>query len=165
MIDFIRRQGLADGLRVLEVGCGWGVAGLYCAKLHQATVTSVDFDDSVFPFLRLHSDANHVQIATRNIRFEDLTLSQLSEFDVLIGADICFWEDMVAPLESLIAGALAAGVRLILLADPGRTPFDRLAKQLVEQHGGQAFERRILNPFPIEGRILRIGSLEALKSA
>jgi len=152
---------MRDGLRVLEVGCGWGVAGVYCAKLHQAAVTSVDIDDSVFPFLRLHSDVNHVQIVTRTVRFEDLTSEQLSKFDVMIGADICFWEDMVSPLESLIQNALVAGVQLILLADPGRQPFDRLEKHFVAHHGGQAFARRILQPFPVDGRLLKIGSLDA----
>jgi predicted nicotinamide N-methyase len=142
------------------VGCGWGVAGVYCAKLHRAAVTSVDVDDSVFPFLRLHSDVNHVQIVTQNDRFEDLTSEQLSQFDVMIGADICFWDDMVSPLERLIQNALSAGVRLILLADPGRQPFDRLEKYFVAHHGGQAFERRILQPFPVEGRLLKIGSLD-----
>ena len=32
IMDFLTSQGLPYGLNVLEAGCGWGPAGIFCAK-------------------------------------------------------------------------------------------------------------------------------------
>ncbi len=46
----------------MEVGCGWGLLSIYCAKNFQAQLTGVDADKNVFPFLKLHAKANGVKI-------------------------------------------------------------------------------------------------------
>jgi len=150
---------LTDGLGVMDVGCGWGLAGIYCAKQHKAVVTCLDADPMVFPYLQLHREANQVEVASRNMGFADLRAGHFAGIDVMIGADICFYDEMVEPLKALIAMARSAGVRLIIIADPGRSPFNSLESYYTENRGGRTFTRSIERPFDFKGRILKIGSL------
>ena len=53
--------------------------------------------------------------------------------DLIVGADICFWEELVDPLYQLVRQGVAAGVPEILVADPGRPPFDDLCARCVPQ--------------------------------
>lgn len=143
----------------MDVGCGWGLAGIYCVKKHNALVTAVDADPEIFPFLRLHAEVNKVEIATMKRAFGGLTCEDLKGFDVLIGADICFWDNLIYSLKRLINQALRAGVRMVLIADPGRSTFYELAEYFVESQGGEILSRTVQRPRRIQGRILKIGSL------
>ena len=42
IMDFLKHQGLPKKAHVMEVGCGWGLASIYCAKKHGAEVIGVD---------------------------------------------------------------------------------------------------------------------------
>jgi 2-polyprenyl-3-methyl-5-hydroxy-6-metoxy-1,4-benzoquinol methylase len=159
LMDFFKCRGLPQATRVMEVGCGWGLAGIYCAKMHGALVTGVDKDPEVFPYLRLHAEINNVTIATVKKGFDRLTDRHLEDIDVLIGADICFWDPLVDSLKRLIGRALRKGVGLIVIADPGRSSFDALGEYCVENLGGETMDWAVKRPFRIQGRILRIGAL------
>jgi predicted nicotinamide N-methyase len=158
-MEFFRRRGLPEGTRILDVGCGWGLAGIYCAKKHNAVVTGIDIDPEVFPYLRLHSKINKVKIATMKRGFGGLTGNDLKNFDVLIGADICFWDKLVRSLKRLINRALKTGPRMVLIADPGRPTFNELAKYFAEKQGAEIFDWTVQRPRRIQGRILKVGSL------
>jgi predicted nicotinamide N-methyase len=155
-MEHLHRSGLQNGLNVLEVGCGWGLAGIYCAKNHSARVTATDKDGDVFPFLALHAEINEVRIHTVQCSFEKLTLSFISRFDLLIGSDICFWNELVTPLRRLIRRALRAGTDRIVIADPGRAPFDELSSSFTERGIGEVLDRRTRRPRVHQGRILDI---------
>jgi predicted nicotinamide N-methyase len=159
LIDYIKQQRLPQGLNILEVGCGWGLAGIYCALQLQARVTCLDSDDQVFPYLRLHAETNHVDIVTIKQRFELLSRSDLRGVDVLIGGEICFWDSMVEQLYDLIGRALDAGVGMIVIADPGRTPFDTLEANCLAAYKVRAVNWRISHPYIHSGRILKIDAL------
>ena len=62
IMDFLEQQGLSKKPRVMEVGCGWGLAGIYCAKRHGASVVGIDADENVFPYLDLHAEVNGVKL-------------------------------------------------------------------------------------------------------
>ncbi len=156
LMDYFNRRGLPNNSCVMEVGCGWGLLGIYCAKKHGATVTGVDIDSDVFPYLRLHSEINNVEIATLKKGFDGLTGIHLKNVDVLIGADICFWNKMTDPLKRLIRRSLRAGVRKVLIADPGRSPFEDLGEYFVERGRGEILNWSIKRPRNIQGRILEI---------
>jgi 2-polyprenyl-3-methyl-5-hydroxy-6-metoxy-1,4-benzoquinol methylase len=47
LMDFLGRQKIPSGLRIMDVGCGWGLLGIFCAKKLGALVTSVDNDPEV----------------------------------------------------------------------------------------------------------------------
>lgn len=158
MMDFFKRQGLQNGTRVMEVGCGWGLAGIYCAKKHGAVVTGVDIDSAVFPYLNIHTKINDVKIATMRKGFDGLIGDDLKDIDVIIGADICFWDSMVDSLKRLICRALGEGVRLVVIADPGRSSFDKLGGYFVEKLTGKMLNRTVRSPYLIKGRILKIDS-------
>ncbi|WP_188151109.1 class I SAM-dependent methyltransferase [Teredinibacter waterburyi] len=122
------KAGKDKPLRVLEIGCGWGLAGIYCAKEFGAELTSLDADDSVFPYLEHHAALNGVKVTTWKCRYEKIRKVDLENFDVMIGADICFWDEMVAPLYNLTRRAAQAGVRVVM-TDPGRPTFSAMASQ------------------------------------
>ena len=159
LMDFLHRRGLPERSRVMDVGCGWGLAGIYCAKKHDAVVTAIDTDPEVFPFLLLHAEINGVQIATVKRALGGLTSEDLRGFDILIGADICFWETLTYSLKRLINRALRSGIRMVLIADPGRPTFDELAEYFVQKQGGEILDWTVQRPRHIQGRILKIGSL------
>jgi predicted nicotinamide N-methyase len=159
LMDFFDRQKMPPQTRVLEVGCGWGLAGIYCAKKYGALVTAVDKDPDVFPFLRLQAGINQVQIQTARKVFGGITPEYLRKFNLLIGSDICFWDKMILPLKILINRALRAGVQMVAVSDPGRPPFEELADYYVAKGAGKRSERTVSRPRRIRGHLLKIGSL------
>jgi predicted nicotinamide N-methyase len=156
LIHFLRQQGMQKGLRVMEVGCGWGLAGIYCAKRFEADVTGIDIDARVFPFLKIHARINYVQINTIQSGFDGITERDLEDTDILIGSDICFWDTLEGSLKALITRAVAKGLR-VLIADPGRPPFDSLGEYFASEGNGDIFDYTLSQPHPIQGRILSIG--------
>ncbi len=158
LMDYFKRHGLPRKAHVMEVGCGWGLAGIYCAKKHDATVTGVDIDAEVFPYLHLHAEINKVEISVMNKGFDGLTGRLLKDVDVLIGADICFWDNMTDPLKRLVLRALRAGVGLVVIADPGRPPFHKLCEYFLEKRGAKTLDWATRRPRHIRGRLLKIGS-------
>lgn len=121
------------GTKVLELGCGWGVAGIYCAKNFNAQVTGIDADDAVFPFLHAHADLNGVAIETKQQYFEKISSKQLAEYDLIIAADVCFWDELADTLYNLINRACKAGVEKIIIADPERAPFFELSERCIDK--------------------------------
>jgi predicted nicotinamide N-methyase len=159
LMDYLHRRGLPEDLRVMEVGCGWGLLGIYCAKKYGARVTSVDVDPEVLPYLQLHAKVNEVEISTMKKDFEGLRTKHLKDVDVLLGADVCFWDNMVKPLKNLILRALRAGVKQVLISDPGRPPFEEVGEYFVIKRGGEILDWTAQRPRRSEGRILKIGSM------
>ena len=158
LMDYLHRRGLPKEARVMEVGCGWGLAGIYCVKKHGASVTCVDIDPEIFPYLRLHAEINKVKISTINKGFNGLTGRHLKDIDVVIGADICFWDSMVDPLKRLILRALRAGVQQVIIADPGRPTFEKMCEYFIKKRGGEKLDWIAQRPRRIQGQILKIGA-------
>jgi predicted nicotinamide N-methyase len=140
----------------MDVGCGWGLLGIYCAKNLGAEVTSVDSDPEIFPYLDLHAEIHKEKITRMKRGLGGLTVEDLRGFDVLVQADICFWDNLAPVLKKLINRALKAGVRMVLIADPGRQPFYDLAKYFSKGNGVENLGLRISSPRRMEGRILKI---------
>ena len=159
LMDFFDRSNLGKSTRVMEVGCGWGLAGIYCAKKYGAQVTGVDIDPEVFPYLRLHAKINNVPMTTMLKGFDELTQNHLRNVDVMIGADICFWDNMVSPLEHLIGRALDMGVKLVLIADPGRSSFDKFSENSVKNMSGEMWDRTVEHPYSFQGKVMKTGSV------
>ncbi|MCG6916830.1 MAG: methyltransferase [Deltaproteobacteria bacterium] len=164
LMDYLHRRGLPKDVRVMEVGCGWGLLGIYCAKKYGVKVTSVDVDPEVIPYLKLHARINEVDIATVRKDFDGLRTKHLQKIDVLIGADICFWDTLVKPLKNLILRALRARVKQVLISDPGRPPFEEVAEYFISKKGGEILDWTAQRPRRSEGRILKIGNMTNLRS-
>jgi 2-polyprenyl-3-methyl-5-hydroxy-6-metoxy-1,4-benzoquinol methylase len=159
LMDYLQAQRLPPKARVMEAGCGWGLAGIFCAKYFDAKVTGVDADAHVFPYLDLHAQINEVKLKTRQARFEELKKKELARFDLILGADVCFWDEMVKPLYKMIDKAIKAEVGQIIIADPGRSPFEELCSLCVENLGGETKSWKIEGAHNASGTLLIIGSL------
>jgi predicted nicotinamide N-methyase len=156
LLDYLHQRGVAPQTRVLELGCGWGLVGIACAKTFQAQVTGLDADAAVFPYLQLHAQRNGVHLATRHGTFADFTPHELAAFELIVGADICFWEELVDPLYQLVRQGVAAGVADILLADPGRSPFDVLCARCLQHGDAEVVAWATTTPVKESGHILRV---------
>jgi predicted nicotinamide N-methyase len=49
LLDYLYQRGVTPQARVLELGCGWGLVSIFCAKTFQAQVTGLDADAAMFP--------------------------------------------------------------------------------------------------------------------
>jgi predicted nicotinamide N-methyase len=154
MMSYLRKHPMERGVHVMEVGAGWGLTGVFCARTFGARVTAVDLDPEVFPYLELHAAINKTHVETLELDFDRLTSRYLKGVDVLIGSDICFWDAMIGQLRRLILRALRAGVGRVLIADPGRSPFESVAGYFVGRGMAELVDWSTRSPRPIHGRIL-----------
>ncbi len=158
VMDYLETNPPKKKANIMEVGCGWGLLSIYCAKNFQAHLTGVDADKNVFPFLKLHAKANGVRIKKNNSRFENLRPNTLAKQDLIVGADICFWKELVDPLYKMINKAIKSGVPRIIIADPGRSPFLKLAKRCIKKFSAELIDVEISKPNKRDGYLLIIES-------
>ena len=156
LIDYLNRHRPEHSGSVIDVGCGWGVSGIWCAKTLGSRVTSVDADPDVFPFLEASASLNGVETTPLVSRFEKLSTRQLSQFDMLIAADICFWDELVNPVYNMVNRAVKAGVKHILIADPERSTFFEMAERCVDRHCADIVEWQTRSPVKARGAIMVI---------
>jgi predicted nicotinamide N-methyase len=156
IIDYLNRNRPEHADSVIDVGCGWGASGIWCAKKLGADVTSMDADPAVFPFLDVAAQLNGVSTTPLVARFEKLTTRQLSQFDMLIATDICFWDELVDPVYKMVNRAVKAGVKHILIADPERPTFHEMAERCVDKHCAELIEWETHSPIKARGAIMVI---------
>mgnify|MGYP003324903669 CR=1 FL=1 len=156
LIDYLETYPIEAHSKVLEIGCGWGLSGLYAAKNQQADVTGIDIDASVQPYFALQNAINDSVVKFQQRSFESLTTEELNQYQYIIGSDICFWDEMTDPLFDLIERAIKSGVKKILIADPGRPPFWELGDRCAQRLNSEIITRRIYQPFKSEKYILAI---------
>ena len=157
LMDYLTTYPPETQSRVLDIGCGWGLTGLFLAKQYNAQVTGIDIDSSVQPFLALQSQVNQCQMGFQERDFTSLRSEELTQYQLIIGTDICFWDELSQPLFDLIERSLNAGVERIIFADPGRPPFWSLAELCVQKLDASVFTRRIYEPWKTEKYLLVVG--------
>jgi predicted nicotinamide N-methyase len=113
--------GLAAGTRVLELGCGLGLAGIAAARAG-ATVTLTDIDPDALRFA-----AENAALNLEPDQRERVTIAPMdwrdpvpqAQFDLVIGADIVYERRFFEPLLALLPRVIAPG-GAVLLAEPDR---------------------------------------------
>lgn len=128
LMEYFQDFPLPNNAKVLDIGCGWGIISVFLAKTFNAEVLATDADPAVAPYLQLQAQLNDVNIAFKQAKLQQLRQADLVGYHTLIGADICFWDELTQPLYNMIRRALRAGVKQIIIADPGRPPFWQLAE-------------------------------------
>ncbi len=156
IMNYLEENPPEKGCKVLELGCGWGLAGIHCAKHFDAEVTAIDADAAVFPYLQLHAEHNSVEITTQQKYFEKITSKQLAQYDLIIAADVCFWDELADTVYELIQRACKAGAGKILVADPERPPFFSMAERCMDEFYGELEHRQVDEPRRATGALLVI---------
>ncbi len=156
LMDFLQEHPLPKRKRIIDVGCGWGLSGIYCAKTFDAKVTAVDADDAVFPYLHAHAALNDVAIKTHHGDFKSLKGKVLDKVHTVVGTDICFWDELVKPLYGVIKRAMNAGAKRIVIVDPGRSPFFELAKKCEKKFDAELIDWTSSKYPQIDGYVLYI---------
>jgi len=156
LIDYLNQSGGLCGSNVIDLGCGWGLPGIYCAKAFGAHVTGVDVDDQVQPFLDLIASINHVQVDFLNLAFHQIGGVLLSKTDLIIGSDICFCEGLIQPLYDLINRVESSSVKQVIISDPGRWTFGDLTDYFMPDERVEVITWATDMPYKIEGKIFNI---------
>lgn len=155
IMNHLKKNPLPKRARVLEIGCGWGLLGLFCAKEFGNKAHGIDADENVLPYLELHSKVNGLVMTGEKKTFNQLTVDYLSNFDVIMGADICFWDELGNQLFNMIRRAKKAGVKQVLISDPCRPPFTELAERCESRlEDVERVEKFLKRPVNASGEIL-----------
>lgn len=116
-----------EGKRILEIGCGLGLASLVLQR-RGADVVASDVHPLAEPFLAYNSALNGLPaVHYRQMRW-DRPLPTLGEFDMIIASDVLYERDHA----TLLAGVVERHARdsaEVLITDPGRgssAPFTRM---------------------------------------
>jgi len=156
LMDYLLLDPIPEGRVVFDIGCGWGPASLFLMKRFKSKVMSIDADDSVEPYLQLHGQLNNLKPVFWQRKIKQLAIDDLSMADTVIGADICFWDSLAKEWKSLIKRAKKAGVRQVLIADPGRQPFHDLADWAVKKYQAELWQHDINIPLKASSYVLDI---------
>ena len=110
---------LVAGKRVLDLGCGCGLAGIAAVKAGAASVVANDIDEVALEFTRRNAETNGIamEIATGNL----LDAPPDPAWDVILAADL-FYEKSVAAAMLEWLGAARRNGTAVYIAD-GNRPF------------------------------------------
>jgi predicted nicotinamide N-methyase len=90
MCEFLKRNPkLVEGKRVLELGSGTGIAGLYAAKLGAEHVTLTDFIDWNIENMKINIKDNGLE-GLAEPRWFQWGTSLYEQWDVILGSDITY---------------------------------------------------------------------------
>jgi predicted nicotinamide N-methyase len=105
-------------VRVLEIGCGLGLAGIACLArgLH---VTFSDVDETAMQFAAANARLNGFADGFNTMPIDFRCPPDDVKYPVVIGSDLMYEARLVDPLVDLLAAVLAPG-GVCLIADPDR---------------------------------------------
>lgn len=127
--QFLSERVLKD-VRVLELGCGTGRAGL-AAALRGSQVTLTDGMSDPLLLVRLTTLAIRDRCEIRRLRFGDDRLSR-PPFPIILGSDITYSRDLWPKLDVCLRHHLAPGGE-VLLSDPYRSIATEFADWIVRR--------------------------------
>ncbi|MDA8744965.1 protein N-lysine methyltransferase family protein [Rubripirellula amarantea] len=106
-----------EGVRVLEVGCGTGHAGL-AAAMRGADVTLTDGVDDPLDLVRMSVEKNGQDCTVKRLRFGQDTMEG-EKFPLILGSDVTYLRVLWPQLEECFEQHLADNGE-VLLSDPHR---------------------------------------------
>ncbi|TNE76907.1 MAG: hypothetical protein EP334_07560 [Gammaproteobacteria bacterium] len=156
LIDYLSSLSLADTRQVIELGCGWGLAGTYLQKWFDVEVMATDIDANVFPYQQLLCQHNDIEMQTRHCSLSQLCEYNLHDIDLMIGADICYSDENAQDIEKLCHHLADQGGGELILADSGREPFEKLIPQLQSRYQVDVTATTLELPAIASGQILHV---------
>lgn len=158
LLDFETQE-----LRILEVGCGIGLASLLLNK-KKADITATDYHPEAGEFLLKNVALNEGKAITfERIDWNDLG-GELGLFDLIVGSDILYEDEHIDLLATFI-NAHAKPQCEIVLVDPGRGRKNKFTKKMTTFGYSNAHEKPIDIDYlkaPFKGHILRFNRKESL---
>ena len=122
--------------RILEIGCGYGLAGIVAAKVG-AIVTFTDFEHDALQFARHNSQQNDVSTGTF-VQMDWSAPCFQNGFDVVLGADVIYEEQNWDPIIELLHNLLEPKGEAIF-SEPKRKNADGFFERI--QKNGFSFKR------------------------
>ncbi len=144
------------GKRILEVGCGLGLASLVLNE-RSADISATDYHPEVESFLKINASLNSGdEIPYEQSDWNDLDTS-LGEFDLIIGSDLLYEVEHIELLSQFIEVHAKPECEVIVV-DPGRGNHAKFSKAMVklgfshsqrklddEEQSHTSFKGRVLN--------------------
>ena len=151
------------GKRILELGCGLGLASLVL-RHRGADVVASDYHPLAETFLAYNAALNELPaVAYRTLRW-DAPNETLGRFDLIIGSDVLYERNHAERLSALLPRH-ANLVSEVLITDPGRgnsTPFTRALLTQGYVVTEQRCRMNATDTPPFRGRLLSYGRSEAV---
>lgn len=144
------------GKRILEVGCGIGLASLILNHRH-ADITATDYHPGAEDFLNNNTLLNKDRLIPFVRTGWSDAISDLGFFEVIIGSDLLYESDHVELLAGFIHQHAAAECEIILI-DPGRGHHAKFSKKMVAlgyTHSQTKTQVKIEGRQDFSGQILR----------
>ena len=126
------------------------------SKQHQAKVTALDIDPLMEFILQVHCEINDCNVDFIAKDLDLLGVSELSEYHIVVGTDICFWDSTIDKNFKLVKRVMEAGCQKFLIADPGRPPFWALVDRCANSFRTEVKGRNIYHNHKSWGYVLRI---------
>lgn len=145
-----------ENKRVLEIGCGIGLASLVLNHLH-ADITATDYHPEAESFLRENTRLNEdSMIPFVRTGWAD-QVSGLGQFDLVIGSDLLYEHEHASLLAAFIAQHSKPRCEVIIV-DPGRGHHARFSKRMVKLGYTHSQSRPVTSSYldePFKGQILQ----------
>jgi len=141
-----------DGQRILEIGCGIGLASLVLQR-RGADVVASDIHPLAEPFLAYNSALNELPSVHYRQLSWDVPLPSLGQFDLIIGSDVLYERGHAELLIEVIERHAKQDTQLIF-TDPGRGNSARFTR-LLRARGYELHETLS----PLEGGATHVGRL------
>lgn len=147
-----------DGRRILEVGCGMGLASLVLNR-RQADITASDHHPEAGRFLAHNVALNEdAPIPFFQADWRDVEEGLLGRFDLVIGSDVLYERGQAQPLARFIDGHTRATAEVVIV--DGRRGQLGAFRRAMAEHGftceEMAFEQPGAPAAPCEGRVYQL---------
>ena len=145
-----------EGKRILEVGCGIGLASLVLNH-READITATDHHPEAEKFFKINVELNEgPAVPFVRTDWADAPNERLQKFDLVIGSDLLYERDQAELLANFIDQHTQLDCE-VLLVDPGRGNHARFSKKMVNlgySHSQRKAEDSEYLEKPFRGRIL-----------
>ena len=147
IIDFLSRYNLDNINTAIDIGCGWGVVLAYLQK-RGLDCGGIDIDESMQEYVDVVNAINKTKAEVIYMDYTELPKKAFEQIDLIIGCDICYWENHVDNIVQLIKKSKGP----TLIADPGRDTF----WELTDKVEGNLHVVKLNKPRKVHGYVYEI---------